>query len=200
MGCAQNVPQQQQPQQQQQQPPPQQSANQGDAPVAVQSPPSAPQAGSSRPQAAAVPRVWKVPRANDDPSKVIVPRSFCLLAELEKGQKAECASHISWGLAKDDDMTLSEWNGTIFGPTDTAFENKIFSLFIVCGPLYPDAPPEVRFMTPVHMNCVESDGSVQPTWPFLANWRRENRIESVLEHLRREMNSSANRKLPQPSS
>mmetsp|Transcript_44350 Transcript_44350/g.105005 ORF Transcript_44350/g.105005 Transcript_44350/m.105005 type:complete len:207 (-) Transcript_44350:139-759(-) len=204
MGCAQNVPQQQ---------------SQGSSPYGGQGVPSpgspgrpderspnppaaAMQQSSAQPDRPAQPRsqqVVKPVRANDDPSKVIVPRSFRLLEELERGQKAECASHISWGLAKDDDMSLTEWNGTIFGPTDTAFDNRIFSLQIKCGPLYPDAPPEVKFVTPVNMMCIEEDGAVRPNWPFLANWKRDYTIEAVLEQLRREMCSSANRKLPQPA-
>lgn len=116
----------------------------------------------------------------------------------EKGQKCERASHLSWGLAYDDeaclqhfqvekmhktaskrakpcktvdyyvstsillllyiqfklyyihlytcfvlssisrsyspfmcqDITLTTWNGTIFGPIDTAFDNRIYSLVI----------------------------------------------------------------------
>mmetsp|Transcript_1108 Transcript_1108/g.1337 ORF Transcript_1108/g.1337 Transcript_1108/m.1337 type:complete len:99 (-) Transcript_1108:6-302(-) len=96
-------------------------------------------------------------------------------------------------------MTLSEWNGTIFGPTDTAFENKIFSLSIACGPLYPDAPPEVKFLSPVNMSCVGTDGSVHPNWQYLAKWKREFTMETLLEQLRREMCSGANRKLPQPA-
>ncbi|CAE7359809.1 UBE2V1 [Symbiodinium natans] len=118
--------------------------------------------------------------------KVTVPRSFRLLDELdacgrqrscagcslnvdfsEKGQKCERASHLSWGLAYDDDITLTTWNGTIFGPIDTAFDNRIYSLQIVCGPNYPDVLPEVRFTAGINMNCVDSEGTVKPTWGVL---------------------------------
>ena len=33
---------------------------------------------------------------------------------------------LSWGLANDDDMSLTEWNATILGPLRTPFENKIY--------------------------------------------------------------------------
>mmetsp|Transcript_20787 Transcript_20787/g.60242 ORF Transcript_20787/g.60242 Transcript_20787/m.60242 type:complete len:202 (-) Transcript_20787:274-879(-) len=132
-------------------------------------------------------------------SEVVVPRNFRLLDELEKGQKAERASQVSWGLARDDDMSLTEWNGTIFGPIDTIFDNRIYALTLTCGPNYPDVPPEVRFVSPIHMVCVQADGQVNPSWGPFGNWKRHFTIESVLDHLRREMSSAANRRLPQPA-
>ena len=40
--------------------------------------------------------------------------------ELEKGQKGDCASGVTWGLEQADDITLTYWNGTIFGPPGVA--------------------------------------------------------------------------------
>lgn len=165
--------------------------NQGSGQQAVSQPAQLPlqpvQAAQPRPQA-----------RKDDPNKVIMPRSFRLLDELEKGQKAERAQHVSWGLAKDDDMTLTTWNGTIFGPIDTAFDNRIYSLTITCGPTYPDEPPQMKFNTPISMNCVEADGSVKNSLNILHKWRRECTLEMILDSLRREMASNQNRKLAQP--
>lgn len=129
---------------------------------------------------------------------VVVPRNFRLLDELEKGQKGECASGCSWGLEKADDITLTHWNGTIFGPPGTAFENRIYSIAITCGDKYPDKPPIVRFYTKITINCVDAKGSVSEKWGPLGSWGREYTIETVLEALRREMISAANRKLAQP--
>eukprot|EP00747_Dinoflagellata_sp_TGD_P033917 gnl/TRDRNA2_/TRDRNA2_136917_c0_seq1.p1 gnl/TRDRNA2_/TRDRNA2_136917_c0~~gnl/TRDRNA2_/TRDRNA2_136917_c0_seq1.p1 ORF type:complete len:139 (-),score=23.21 gnl/TRDRNA2_/TRDRNA2_136917_c0_seq1:54-470(-) len=129
---------------------------------------------------------------------VVVPRNFRLLDELEKGQKGECASGTSWGLEQADDITLTYWNGTIFGPPGTAYENRIYSLSITCGDKYPDQPPNVKFNTQINLSCVDARGQVKANWSVLGQWRRELCIENVLDHLRREMANAANRKLPQP--
>eukprot|EP00930_Biecheleria_cincta_P000502 TRINITY_DN1010_c0_g1_i1.p1 TRINITY_DN1010_c0_g1~~TRINITY_DN1010_c0_g1_i1.p1 ORF type:complete len:138 (+),score=20.73 TRINITY_DN1010_c0_g1_i1:90-503(+) len=130
---------------------------------------------------------------------VVIPRSFRLLDELEKGQKGDAMSGVSWGLEIQDDITLTHWNGTIFGPPGTSFENRIYSLAIKCGPSYPDTPPEVRFNTQINIGCADPRGAIKPSWPTVQNWRRETTIEKILEDIRREMTSSANRKLPQPA-
>jgi ubiquitin-conjugating enzyme E2 variant len=129
---------------------------------------------------------------------VVVPRSFRLLDELEKGQKGEFVSGCSWGLEKSDDISLTYWNGTIFGPPGTPFENRIYSLSIICGERYPDAPMSVRFNTRISLGCVDPKGTVAEKWGPLGAWRREYTIAYVLESQRREMTSPANRKLPQP--
>mmetsp|Transcript_30027 Transcript_30027/g.80144 ORF Transcript_30027/g.80144 Transcript_30027/m.80144 type:complete len:139 (-) Transcript_30027:84-500(-) len=130
---------------------------------------------------------------------VVVPRNFRLLDELEKGQKADCSTGVSWGLAQGDDITLTGWNGTIFGPPGTTYENRIYSLGITCGPNYPDKPPEVKFLTQINLSCVDTRGNVGPALSILRSWNRAHTIENLLDQLRREMASPANRRTAQPA-
>ncbi len=68
-------------------------------------------------------------------STVDAPRTFKLFDELEKGEKGQCSDGaVSYGLDNADDQTFTNWNGTIIGPANTNFDNRIFMLTIVCGP------------------------------------------------------------------
>jgi ubiquitin-conjugating enzyme E2 variant len=129
-----------------------------------------------------------------------VPRNFRLLEELEKGEKGIGDGSCSYGLEDSDDILMSQWNGTIIGPGHTVHENRIYSLKIVCGESYPDQPPTVQFLSRVNLPFVDqTNGAVNKSrLPVLANWNRNNSMETVLVEIRREMASFANRKLPQP--
>ncbi|EKM50222.1 uncharacterized protein PHACADRAFT_264835 [Phanerochaete carnosa HHB-10118-sp] len=129
-----------------------------------------------------------------------VPRNFRLLEELEKGEKGIGDGSCSYGLEDSDDIMMSHWNGTIIGPGHTVHENRIYSLKITCGDDYPERPPIVQFVSRVNLPFVNQvDGKVDPSkLPCLANWNRNNSIETVLVEIRREMGAFNNRKLPQP--
>ncbi|KAK6588507.1 ubiquitin-conjugating enzyme E2 [Cryptosporidium xiaoi] len=130
--------------------------------------------------------------------EVIVPRSFRLLDELERGQKGQATDGVSWGLDQHDDITLSTWACTIFGPPNTTFENRIYSLTVLCGPNYPDEAPAVKFNTKINLGCVDSHGRVSSSFPVLRHWQRNFFIENVLIALRHEMASNSNRRTAQP--
>ena len=67
-----------------------------------------------------------------------MPRTFRLYEELEKAEHAQQADQaISYGLTDGGDQTFTHWNGTIIGPPNTKFDNRIYFLTIECGPNYP---------------------------------------------------------------
>ncbi|KAI6810173.1 Ubiquitin-conjugating enzyme variant [Hortaea werneckii] len=130
-----------------------------------------------------------------------VPRNFRLLEELEKGEKGLGAEACSYGLDEGDDLLMTNWNGTILGPPHSVHENRIYSVKIKCGTDYPDAPPEVTFISKVNLPCVDqktgkADLSKLPT---LSAWKRDFTMETILIELRRYMAAPANKKLPQPA-
>ena len=86
--------------------------------------------------------------------KIIVPRSFYLLDELERAEKGKTDMTVSMGLANGDDMSMTDWQCTILGPDGTGVENRIISIAIRAGLEYPRRPPECIFQSRVNLSCV----------------------------------------------
>lgn len=131
---------------------------------------------------------------------VVVPRSFRLLDELDRGEKGIGDGSVSYGMDDADDIFMRSWTGTVIGPNNSAHEGRIYTVKLYCDKDYPERPPTVRFHSRINMHCVHQEtGVVEPKhFPLLAQWRREHNMETILTELRREMASSHNRKLHQP--
>lgn len=97
-----------------------------------------------------------------------------------------------------EDKSFTDWNGTIIGPPNTNFDNRIYFLTIKCGADYPNSPPEVHFNSKVNLPCVnQSNGRIEPNkFHMFAHWKGDYTMEKVLIGLKNEM--IANKKASQP--
>ena len=83
----------------------------------------------------------------------------------------------------------------------TYYADRFYELRIHCPEKYPAVPPEVRFISKINMNCVDSrTGQLKPDkLPAVRNWNRNMGIEQILQSIRMEMCSDQNRRLRQPA-
>ncbi|PIA26616.1 hypothetical protein AQUCO_09100052v1 [Aquilegia coerulea] len=133
-------------------------------------------------------------------SRVVVPRNFRLLEELERGEKGIGDGTVSYGMDDADDIYMRSWTGTIIGPPNTIHDGRIYQLKLFCDIDYPDKAPKVKFQTRINMTCVNQEtGYVEPSrFQMLADWQREYTMEDILTQLKKEMTSPQNRRLSQP--
>jgi len=130
---------------------------------------------------------------------VDMPRTFRLYEELEKGEKGQLSDQsVSYGLDKADDQTFTNWNGTIVGPPNTAFDGRIYFLRILTGEQYPAVQPQVFFNSKINIPSVnQSTGQVEPKkFPQFSNWKGTYTMESILIALKAEMVANKSSKQP----
>ncbi|XBW34959.1 hypothetical protein QEN19_000523 [Hanseniaspora menglaensis] len=129
-----------------------------------------------------------------------IPRSFRLLEELEKGEKGGSQA-CSYGLSNGDDVSMTNWNGTILGAPNSVHANRIYSVEIICGPKYPDEPPLIKFVSKINLQCVDQKTGdvIVDKFTIMNNWKRSTTIEDCLMELRKEMITPANKTLAQPN-
>ncbi|PSR78695.1 ubiquitin-conjugating enzyme/RWD-like protein [Coniella lustricola] len=139
-----------------------------------------------------------------------VPRNFKLLEELEKGEKGLSNGTCSYGLEDQEDISLTNWRGTIMGPPHGQFENRIYELKIVCGPQYPQQPPIIQFITQINLPGVDQHSGLVDKNTIggdLRDWEKNAKdsgpraqqrvsIEAALSAIRYHMEQY--KKLPQP--
>ena len=103
-------------------------------------------------------------------------------------------------MAVPDDTFLTTWNASIMGPPQTPYDNRFYSLVVVCTDDYPTVPPLIKFVTKVNLPCVnQRDGTViESKLAATKNWNRQMGIHEVLKGIVAEMKVTANRKLAQP--
>lgn len=112
-----------------------------------------------------------------------MPRTFRLYEELEKAEHAQLSDQsVSYGLDQGDDKSFTNWNGTIIGPPNTNFDNRIYMLSIKCGDNYPAVPCEVKFNSKINLPFVnQSNGTVEPSkFSMFKNWNGSYTMEKVL--------------------
>ena len=84
-----------------------------------------------------------------------MPRTFKLYEELEAAEHGKLKDPtVTFGLDNAGDQTFTNWNGTIVGPPNTNFDNRIFFLSIVTDESYPGAAPKIKFTSKVNLPSV----------------------------------------------
>lgn len=128
-----------------------------------------------------------------------MPRTFRLYEELEKAEHAKLSDQsVSYGLNEGDDKSFTNWNGTIIGPPNTNFDNRIYMLTITCGDNYPAEAPKFKFNSKINIPCVDqSNGTVTNNFKMFKPWNSTYTLETLLIGLKNEM--IANKKSAQPA-
>ena len=96
---------------------------------------------------------------------------------------------------------MNTYKSRTYIPThQTQHDSRFYELRITVPESYPAEPPKVRFVSRIHMNCVDKTTGeiIYSKVPATRNWNRNMGIEQILISLRAEMASEANRRVKQP--
>ncbi len=93
---------------------------------------------------------------------------------------------ITVGLFNEDNMF--EWKCTILGPKDTFYKGGLFYLKIIFPDNYPNAKPEMIFLTPIyHLNVKYFSSENQPLGHICINtlndWKPGDSVLKILPEL-----------------
>ena len=125
------------------------------------------------------------------------PRSFKLLEEYDnaigkEGKSFVIGKHqgmITYGLDREDDITLSSWNAMIIGIQGKQTGELMYEVNIQIPDDYPRSAPIATFRRPkIKMDCVDANGRVDLNKirpPF--KWDAKKNIADVLMALRENM-------------
>lgn len=128
--------------------------------------------------------------------KIVKPRNFRLLEELESAEKAEGGNNgISYGLDDQSDTAMINWNATIIGPDGTNYAGGFYQLEISVPGNYPERPPFFKFISndmtsplPRLSFIDHKTGNVIPeNMHVLKNWTSDYNIGVVLNEIRNGM-------------
>lgn len=78
-----------------------------------------------------------------------------------------------------DENNLTNWIGTLVGPTDTPYEGGVFELEIYFPENYPYMPPKIIFKTPIYHPNITPKGSICLDI-LKTNWSPALNIRAVL--------------------
>ena len=78
----------------------------------------------------------------------------------------------------------------------TVFDNKIYSLKIVCGQDYPQKPPQINFVNKINIPSVNQGNGAVDKLGLLKDWKNTTTLENILVALKNQM--VANKGLKQP--
>jgi len=126
-----------------------------------------------------------------------IPRSFRLLDELNFAEKGKYPAHlssstVSLGLSNSEDMTLTNWSGSIIHCNNQKFSSCKISI----PNAYPEVPPDIRFETVVALpGIVDKMGRVDTSKMRRVTgkgWDRTQYIMTVLLWLQKELDKAAN--------